>query len=137
MGVMIYPMINIDAEWAESETDGKMLGKAMLRLEKIAKKKKVKPLFQFYSMDREQFICDVLGGDPDDPESFDESEVENETWFDPNEGLETIGVLLDYLRDKPKKIENPEGVIEDLEEFQKILEKAKNEELKWYLAQYV
>ena len=119
------------------DSEEKMLGKAMLCLEKVAKKKKVKPLFQFYSMDRKQFICDVLGGDPDDPESFDESEVKNETWFDPQEGLETIEVLLAYLRDKPNEIENPKGVMEDLEEFKKILEKSKNEGLKWYLAQYI
>lgn len=137
MGVTIYPVINIDADWTESKTDGKILAKAMHHLEKVAKMKKVKTLYQFFSMDREQFICDVLGGDADDPESFEESKVRGETWFEPQEGLETINGLIDYLYGKPNEIENPLGVIDDLMEFRNILEKARDKGLKWYLAQYV
>jgi hypothetical protein len=131
----MYPVLNADVDWWDFDIDGKALAAAAERLEKIAKKRKVKGLFDFFSMTREDAIADVLGGDPDDPSTFDEAEVPPEQWFDPAEGLETVHALLDYVRNDGRKIKDPERVAEDLKVFESVLSRAAKEDLKWYLAQ--
>jgi hypothetical protein len=89
MGVSMYPVLNADVDWWDLNIDGKALAAAAELLEKIAKKRKVKRLFDFFSMAYEDAIADILGGDPDDPSTFDEAEVPHEQWFEPTEGLDS------------------------------------------------
>jgi len=136
MGVFVYPVIQRPcASWAEFQSAGKALAKAALDLDKAAKRDGVQPLYQFYGMSREQAIAEVLGGDPDDPSSYDETKVPTEVWFEAGAGLKTVSWCIQYVEDHPGKFGNPDSVLNDLRDFERILNQAKSLGLRWHLGQ--
>ena len=136
MGVLVYPVIeNQTADWTRFRTASKPLAKVVLDLEKATKRDGVASLYKFFSMSREQAIADILGGEPEDPSSYDESKVPEETWFDVAPGLKTIGCYTRYVEEHRSKFAAPDLVLEDLREFERILSQAKALGLRWHLGQ--
>ena len=136
MGVSLYPVIEGQtAGSAEFGTAGKPLAKAVLNLEKAAKRSDVQPLYDFFSMSRPQAIAEVLGGDPDDPSSYEEAKLPQERWFDAASGLKTISWYMRYVEEHPSKFAKPDSVLQDLREFERILSRAKSLGLRWHLGQ--
>src|SRR4051812_37791448 len=136
MGVFVYPVIEGEAaNWAQFQSAGKPLAKAALDLEKAAKRHGVQPLYNFYSLSREEAIAEVLGGDPDDPSSFDETKVPTEAWFETDAGLKTVSWCSQYVEEHRSRFGEADSVLNDLREFERILNKAKSLGLRWHLGQ--
>ena len=136
MGVSVHPVIEReDASWTAFKSAGKPLAKVALDLEKAAKRHGVQPLYHFYSMSREEAIADVLGGDPDDPSSYDETKVPPEAWFEAKAGLKTVSWCSQYVEEHRNRFDEPDLVLNDLREFVRILSQAKSLGLQWHLGQ--
>lgn len=133
MGVAIYPVLEDGSAGWTNRIEGKSLARAVEVLDRRAKKCKARTLFFFYSWSREEAIIEQLGGDPDDPSTFDESQILLGKWYDPTEGLVTVRVLLEYVRSCGDKIDHVRHVIEDLEEFERVLSRAAAGGVRWYL----
>jgi hypothetical protein len=56
-------------------------------------------------------------------------------WYFGTEGLESVSALIDVLRDEPHQLgtEGPQ-VLEELEEYQRVLRKTEERGLRWHLA---
>jgi hypothetical protein len=136
MGVFVYPVIEGGAaSWAEFKSAGKPLAKAALDLEKAAKRHAVQPLYSFYSMSRNEAIAEVLGGDPDDASSYNETMVPTEAWFEAEAGLKTVSWCSRYVEENRTRFGEGDLVLRDLREFERILNQAKSLGLRWHLGQ--
>jgi len=133
MGVAIYPVLEDGSGGWTNRINGKCLSHAVKVLDKIAKKRKVPQLFSFYSWSREDAIIEQLGGDPEDPSTFDESKIIPGRWFSATDGLVTIRALLEYMTSDGSGIANPQFVQEDLEELERVLANAAANGVRWYL----
>jgi hypothetical protein len=133
MGVAIYPVVEDGSGGWTERLDAKCLARAVEALDKIAKKRRVSPLFKFYSWSREDAIIEQLGGDPDDPSSYDESKIIPGKWFTADDGLATVRALLEYVRADGDGLEDRERVQSDLEEFERVLQHAAETNVRWYL----
>jgi len=133
VGVAFLPVFDDrDDEWP-NDINGKSLARAANRLDKAVKKARVGSIYEFYSMSREQFIAEALDADPDDPESFDEADVQPVRWHDPAAGLRVIDAMLAWLRDHPQEIDDSECVREDLDSFKTHLQAAVARGARWHL----
>ena len=73
---------------------------------------------------------------------YDQSAVEKwlgftmpeETWFEPSAGLTTVRVLLTHLQKDPSGIPDPEGVIQDLQDCERVLEGLHENGIRWHVA---
>jgi hypothetical protein len=117
MGVGIFPVFKSKVPRATFNCDGKSLAREYERLDKLARKAKLK-LFSSFRDTRE--IPDGFAGDPED---LEEILGPCEIWYSAEEGLTTIEGLIALLQN-PKnamKLGNPEAVLEALEELARCL----------------
>ncbi|MGA2138709.1 MAG: hypothetical protein ABSH14_07600 [Verrucomicrobiia bacterium] len=136
MGVSVYPIVeDPTVEWAGFQSAGKPLAKAVSQLDLIAKKNRVQGLMEFFEETREQYISEVLGGDPEDPSTYDESKTPKEKWFDPQEGLKTIRFFAKIMEENPGSVRDadPERIVKDIQEFDRILSHAASIGMRWHL----
>ncbi|WP_394240375.1 hypothetical protein [Halopseudomonas laoshanensis] len=101
------------------------------RLEQLCLKLGVSPLMDFFSVDAQEteaLLEAYLGGD-EEPLSTPEEE-----WFAAADGLITVRALADYLGSHPDVLEKQQDVMEDLREYQQILETLNQHQVRWHLA---
>ncbi len=101
-------------------------------LEKLAARLNVKPLLEFFSADENSMalLLDEGAGDPEWAKTLPPPQ-----WFSPDDGLTTICALLDFLKDTPAALgSETESVIEELEQYERVLRKAARHNLRWQLA---
>jgi hypothetical protein len=135
MGVEVFPVLeNQSEEWAEFGSSGHWFGRVILSLDKIAKKGKVRPLFDFYCLTREQSIFE-LNSDPEDPSTFNEKELPEEVWFNVDEALETVQFYIQHIKKDQKAFDDTDEILKDLNEFERILGEAKSRKVRWHLGQ--
>ncbi len=145
MGVSIYVVLEKDIPGFDHVTSisGKALATALYdyeeEMETIARRSGVPPLLEFSSSepeDMEDFF------DDEDMEDDDADDDMDEEWFEAADGLKAVQAILDYFRQHPDLFqETPFGtnaslrepVIEDLENIEIILSKAKIESILWRL----
>jgi len=92
----------------------------------IADELHVPPLMHFFhksAEDMDEFV-------EDDVEGHDEDDDGEELWFDAEEGRNAIDSLLHHFDDHED--EAPEGVIDELRAFDKILEQAEEHHVRWH-----
>jgi hypothetical protein len=133
MGVAIFPIIEDGSGGWTDQINGKCLSRAVDVLDKAAKREKVAKLFDFYSHSREESIIEHLGGDPDDPTTFNEADILPTIWHSVEAGLSTVRALLRFVRDDGAGINDLQCVREDLEEFERVLVTAEHNGKRWYL----
>ena len=96
------------------------------KLNNIFERIGVKHLEQFLSMA------------PDDLEEFwdelDDIEPLEEAWFSAQEGLDSVNALLNYFYCHPDVVEDQGDVVSDLTEYQSVLAKLNEREIRWHLA---
>jgi hypothetical protein len=68
-----------------------------------------------------------------DAQEADATDLPEQQWFDPQEGLELVAKLADHIRAKPSVVRNADGVLSDLREYEELLEKAKAIGARWNL----
>jgi hypothetical protein len=112
--------------------NGRVLARNEDALEKLAERIGVRPLLEFFSADENSMalLLDEGAGDPEWAKTLPPPQ-----WFSPQDGLETITSLIEYLRDAPAALgSDTANVVRELEEFQRVLLKTAHRNLKWQLA---
>ncbi|MEO0965208.1 MAG: hypothetical protein AAFY08_08805 [Planctomycetota bacterium] len=135
MGVAFYLAFEDGSGGWTEDVNGKCIARAADELERVLKRARQPSIYSFCSETREQAIVEA-GGDPDDPSSFDEAAIASPTWHTPDRGLSVVRCLLDYMRGKTKRIDNPECVQQDLKVFEKQLVAAAAHGTRWHLVIY-
>jgi hypothetical protein len=127
MSVAHYIVLQREIANLDHGVNGKSLGRSSNVLDTLAKEVGVRPLIEFFS------------ANPDELTAFAESEglvmaanPPAEQWFPAEEGLRTVRALMQAA--KVRKIERLEDIMRDLEEFQKVLEVASENDVGWHLA---
>jgi hypothetical protein len=133
------------SEFVCLEVNGKCLLKAGDELERLAKSLEVNPLSSFLSGDPNE-ACQLMEVPAEyfDEETgrYDHAAVEKwlsftmpeETWFESTDGLTTVRALLAHLQKDPRGIPDPEGVIQDLQDCERVLEGLHENGIRWHLA---
>jgi hypothetical protein len=101
-------------------------------LEKLAMRLGVKPLLEFFSADQNSMalLLEEGAGDPEWAKTLPPPQ-----WFSPDDGLKTIVTLLNYLRRAPATLGSETGlVLNELEEYDRVLRKTASRNLRWQLA---
>jgi hypothetical protein len=101
-------------------------------LEKLALRLGVKPLLDFFSADENSMalLLEEGAGDPEWAKTLPPPQ-----WFSPDDGLETIATLLDFLKDSPSALgSETTHVVNELEEYERVLRKTSVRSLRWQLA---
>lgn len=112
--------------------NGRALAQNEDALEKLALRLGVKPLLEFFSADQNSMalLLDEGAGDPDWAKTLPPPQ-----WFSGSEGLVTVRALLEYLREAPGAFgADTAAVIRELEQYETVLRKTAERELRWQLA---
>lgn len=101
-------------------------------LEKLAARLGVKPMLEFFSADQNSMalLLEEGAGDPEWAKTLPPPQ-----WFSPDDGLVTVRALLDCLRDDSAMLgTETRPVVNELEEYARVLEKTMRRDLRWQLA---
>ena len=105
--------------------DGKAVCRASQALDALAGRLKVAPLMSFFSADPSQAA--------DDAEE-DLGDLPPRSYFAAEDGLRTVRALCNHLRAHPDSVPDGDEALVDLFEFEKILARAVEEDVRWHLA---
>jgi len=112
--------------------NGRTLARNEDALEKLAERLGIKPMLEFFSADQNSMalLLDEGAVDPEWAKTLPPPQ-----WFSPEDGLETISALIEYLRDAPATLGgDTANAVRELEEFEGVLRKTAMRSLKWQLA---
>jgi hypothetical protein len=112
--------------------NGRALARNEDALEKLAFRLGVKPLLDFFSADENSMalLLEEGAGDPEWVKTLPPPQ-----WFSPEDGLETIRTLLDFLKENPLALGSETApVASELEEYELVLRKTSERNLRWQLA---
>ena len=126
MSVAYYIVLDNDEPGFDAFVNGKFVAKEATKLDVICNKLGIRKFDDFLTMSEDD-ISDMLGEEVELPEG------EEEQWFTADEGIAFVNALITHLKENPKDVKNPEGVLEDLAEYADIFEKAKNVGANWHL----
>ncbi len=112
--------------------NGRALARHEDALERLAIALGVRPLIEFFSADENSMSLLIEEG-AGNPELM--KRLPPPQWYFGCEGLETVEALVEALRDEPQKL-GSEGplVVEELEEYERVLRKTDARGLRWHLA---
>lgn len=133
MGAALYIALETEIPEFDSFVNGKALSAAERLLDRAAKKLGITPLMSFFSIDPQE-AADFLDEEMLDDQSAESIGVPPEQWFEPSDGLQTVRALQQHLRDEPKTVRNAEAVLNDLEEFEAVLQRVEAAGVRWHLA---
>jgi hypothetical protein len=112
--------------------NGRALARHEDAVEKLAVSLGVRPLIDFFSADENSMslLIEEGAGNADLINRLPPPQ-----WYFGSEGLATIEALIEALRDEPHKLgsEGPQ-VLEELEEYERVLRKTDARGLRWHLA---
>ncbi len=118
MSLAYFITVNQHQSGFDTFVNGKAVAKQAEVLGHLAKQFGVRPLDDF------------LGMSKDVAEEFD-IDAEVDLWFKPEVGLQTIEALIKHLEQNPSAVKNSKAVLEDLHEYQNVLNQVKAEGLEW------
>ena len=112
--------------------NGRALARHEDALERVAMRLGVKPMIDFFSADENSMSLLIEEG-AGNPELM--RRLPPPQWYSPSDGLNTIAALIGALRDDPQQL-GTEGaqVISELEEYERVLQKASRAGHRWHLA---
>ena len=112
--------------------NGRGLARHEDAVERLALSLGVKPLIDYFSADENSMSLLIEEG-AGNTELI--KRLPPPQWYGGGEGLVTVMALVEALRDEPQKLgtEGPQ-VLEELEEFARVLRKAEDRGLRWHLA---
>jgi hypothetical protein len=116
----------------DTHVDGYNLSQAEPELAEIAREIDVTPLMEFFGADSEEI--EGFLGDEDPGGKAKEVKMTDEAWFTADQGLETVRGLTDYIVAHMGRVRNDGPLLEELQEFERVLEGARTRGLKWHLA---
>ena len=110
--------------------NGKFVAKESENLETIARSMGIATLYDFVSCSPED-AHEIMAEFGLEQQATQDANVPRQKWFDAQVGLDVVTRLAAHVKANPSAIGNPEGVLADLEEFKKVLEKAKLVGARW------
>ncbi len=134
MGVAFYPVFEGGSVRSANDINGKCLARAADLFDKPCQQASLPTLYDFFSMSRDTMIAELLGGDPDDPSTYDESKLPDEHWYAAALGLRTVRFLLEFVITNASRFADYDCVREDLEAFERSLSHAAEQNIRWHLA---
>lgn len=128
----MYIVVEGEDPGFDTFVNGRSLARHEDALEKLALRQGVRPLIEFFSADENSMALLIEEG-AGDQELL--RRLPPPQWYSPTDGLKTVQALLQALQDDPQQL-GTEGkqVISELKEYQEVLEKAKEREMRWHLA---
>ena len=121
MSLGVYPVFNPKVTGTKFKSLGEVLADNCRALDRIARSAKLTPFTAFAD---NRPIPDDFDGDPDEL-----AEVMGEwtEWFDPASGRVAMLAIMERIKSSPsaaKRLDDPEGVIAELEEMARVLDVA-------------
>jgi hypothetical protein len=132
MAASMYIVVEGEDPGFDIFVNGRALARHEDALEKLALALGVKPLIEFFSADENSMSLLIEEG-AGNPELI--KRLPPPQWYFGSEGLATIEALVGALKDEPHKLgtEGPQ-VLEELEEYTRVLRKTDARGLRWHLA---
>jgi len=127
MSVAWYIVLERKIEGFDPLLNGKAVARAGKELDKLAKAAGVTPLMKFFSAARDELAEFAADHGMDLKGKAAES---SEQWFPAEDGLRTVHALLESAE---KRLMDAH-VVEELKEFQSVLETARKQGVRWHLA---
>jgi hypothetical protein len=121
LGAALYIVAENSPEEIDLFVNGKALSRASARLASAAKKLGVREIMSFFSQNP---------GDAAEFMAEDAPALPPEQWFDPADGLVSVGALIAHFSASP----TDSAVVDDLKEFEVVLQRLKDAGLRWHLA---
>jgi len=130
MSAALYIVPEKEIAGFDSAVNGKALSAGEAELALITEKLRVTSLMDFFSQSPAETIDFIAyqGGADDD------LDVADETWFSPADGLKTTRALLGYLEENPDAASATHAITRELREFETVLQKLSDENVRWHLA---
>jgi hypothetical protein len=132
MSACMYIVVEGEDPGYDIFVNGHALARNEDGLEKLAMRLGVKPLLEFFSADQNSMalLLEEGAGDPEWAKTLPPPQ-----WFSPEDGLHTIVTLHDYLKDAPTALGSETvPVLNELEEYERVLRKTAERNLRWQLA---
>lgn len=132
MAASMYIVVEGEDPGYDIFVNGRALARHEDALERVAMRLGVKPMIDFFSADENSMSLLIEEG-AGNPELM--RRLPPPQWYSPNDGLNTIAALIGALRDDPQQL-GTEGaqVISELEEYERVLQKASRAGHRWHLA---
>jgi hypothetical protein len=132
MSASLYIVVEGEDPGFDIFVNGQALARNEDALERLAERLSVQPLLEFFSADRNSMalLLDQGAGNPDWTHHLPQPQ-----WFQPEDGLRTIRCLLDFLDMAPAALgSDTEMVARELREYETVLRKTCQRNLRWHLA---
>ncbi|QNI34578.1 hypothetical protein H7849_12165 [Alloacidobacterium dinghuense] len=132
MSASMYIVVEGEDPGFDIFVNGHALARNEDSLEKLALRLGVKPLLEFFSADENSMalLLEEGAGDPEWAKTLPPPQ-----WFSPDDGLETISTLLEFLRESPSALGSETiPIVSELEEYERVLQKTSMRNLRWQLA---
>ena len=129
MSVAYFIVIKPEIEGFDPFVNGKAIAKVNEKaLTKLCNSLKVRPLVEFVSQNPDDLAAFLESEGVDDP-----GEIPQEQWFSADDGLTTVRALKQHLAENPDALKNAAAIVEDLDEYENVLDRVKKENVKWHL----
>jgi hypothetical protein len=89
-------------------------------LHSVAEQLHIKSFYELFSYEDQNDLC---------PPGYEETEV---PWFDAQEGIEWLTVVIEHVHANPEAVEEAEQLVQDLTDCQDVLSRAKAAGAKWH-----
>ncbi len=132
MAASMYIVVEGDDPGFDTFVNGRLLARHEDALERMAISLGVRPLIDFFSADENSMSLLIEEG-AGNAELV--KKLPPPQWYFGTEGLDTIDALLEALEQEPQKL-GSEGplVLEELQEYARVLRKTETRGLRWHLA---
>lgn len=132
MSVALYIVLEKDIEGFDAFVNGKAVGHADEQsVNDLCAALKVPSLFSFLSQDPDELEDFLLDDDIEDDEVDGHP---REEWFSAESGLMTVRALIAHLVANPSALANAEAIVEDLQEYEKVLAAIAEKKTRWHFA---
>jgi hypothetical protein len=132
MSACFYIVVEGEDPGYDIFVNGHALARHEAELERVAVSLQVRPILDFFSADRNSMaiLQEQGAGDPEWYRTLPAPQ-----WFSPDAGLETVNALLAYVEADLHSFGVDTGmVLQELREYQRVLEKTAVRDLHWHLA---
>jgi len=132
MSAALVIILDNDNPGFDTMVHGKFLSQDSENLERIASSLGIRPLEDYvsYSPEEAQAMLEDLGTAV---ETIEATELPEQRWYDPQEGLDLVAQLVNHIRSNPSSVTNANGILTDLHEYQEVFEKSKTIGARWHL----
>ena len=112
--------------------NGRALARQEAAVERLAHTLGVRPLLDFFSADENSMALLIEEG-AGNPELL--HRLPPPQWYRPEDGLATVQGLIEALEQEPRRLgKESAGVLSELLEYQRVLQKTAERGLRWHLA---